>query len=52
MTSTTPKTKKKSAPKPLTTKFFVDMLNYEVMISSRDYDFKDIDELVQLYAVT
>ena len=43
--------KGKKAPKALNTKFFVNMLNLEVMIQTRDYDYKNIDELVQLYAV-
>lgn len=36
---------------PLTTKFFADMLNLEMAIQSRTYDFNSIDELIQLYAV-
>ena len=43
--------KKKAPPKPLSTKFFADMLALELNIQSKDYDFRDIDELVQLYAV-
>lgn len=43
--------KPKSAPKQLSTKFYADMLNLEIKIQAHDYTFKNIDELVQLYAV-
>ncbi len=38
-------------PEPLTTKFFANMLNLEILIQTHNHDFRTVDELIQHYAV-